>query len=112
MLRFIVPLMLLGVATTRISAQDVPVTAGDLLRSCEVSPAKPACMWYVKGFLDGMMLDSAKLPVRTLCLPDGFDFDQMRRVIVKSLADHPEKLHLSVAITVQDALRDAFPCKK
>ena len=97
--------------SSRVAAQEIPATGEDLLANCEAS-GKPPCMWYIKGLIDGMMTNPGSVNIQTSCLPDRFNFDQMRRVVVKWLSDHPEKLHLGVAQLVRDALRDAFPCKK
>jgi Rap1a immunity proteins len=94
------------------SAQETPSTANDLLVSCEKSPANPTCLWYLKGFIDGVGANPGSVRIQTACFPTQFTLDEIRRVVVKSLVDHPERLHLPVARSVQDALKNAFPCKK
>jgi hypothetical protein len=73
-----------------------------------------ACMAYIDGFLDGMLLQSIvtkRSPVA--CIPsEGRSKDQMRRIIVKHLEDNPKDLHLPARVLVLAALADNYPCKK
>jgi len=62
--------------------------------------------------MDGQRSNPGSSRFQTACLPDGFTLEQIRRVVVKSLSEQPEKLHLGVARAVQEALAMAFPCKK
>jgi len=103
-------LLLAGAKFTQ--AQEAPHYADELLRVCEANPMRTTCEWYLKGFLDGIMINPGSNGIATSCLPDTFTLDQVRRVIVKSLSDHPERLHLNVADSVRNALSAAFPCKK
>jgi hypothetical protein len=38
--------------------------------------------------------------------------DQVRRIVLKSLNDHPEKTHLPISVLMEKALIDAFPCSQ
>jgi len=105
-------LMLLLAGAKFTQAQDAPHYTDELLRVCEANPIRTPCEWYLKGFIDGIMVNPGSNRIATSCLPDTFTLDQIRRVIVKSFSDHPEKLHLNVADSVKDALAAAFPCKK
>jgi len=124
MLRVIAILLLLGIASSRANAQAYPTRAEDLLPSCSANGVSQAadgsivdpsygCRWYLRGFLDGLGAEPGSIRIRTVCLPEeGFSIDQIRRVVVKWLQDHPEKLNLYVAQAVRTALQEAFPCKK
>lgn len=114
MLRLIIFAIIAVLMATRASAQ-IPFSGEDLLLSCSASGAtseRHPCQWYLKGFIDGQGTPQGSTYSRTQCLPAGFTIDQLRRIVVKWMNDHPEKLHLSVADVVRGALEQAFPCKK
>ena len=71
---------------------------------------------YCLGFIHGMcsMHDYAarKYSARLYCAPDEVTNGQVRRIIIKFLKDHPNRLHETDLILAVDALREAFPCKK
>lgn len=45
-----------------------------------------------------------------ICLPDGVEVDQLARVFVKYLEEHPERLHERQMRLLIDSFRIAFPC--
>ena len=106
----LIVVFLLGVllASAASSAQNVPNTGEDFVSNC--SKDSDTCQWYLKGFIDGhgRALRSSQV---VYCLPmTGFYIDQLRRVLIKWLEDHPEKLHLGTGEIVETALKEAFPC--
>jgi hypothetical protein len=46
------------------------------------------------------------------CAPAGISVVQTIHITKKFIADHPEKEHVSTAVTVSVALAEAFPCKE
>lgn len=100
------------------------------------------CHFYVMGFLDSFdkyqgLLESwtefgekyapaefARLRVapsgvplrlvyeRRSCIPTNAEYDQIIRVVVKYLRDHPERLHEHRRVLIPDAIGAAFPCPK
>lgn len=92
---------------------------------------KPACAAYVAGippdrgealkagvcigFVDGwvqlaMMLKPPLVSEELFCPPKGVTNQQVIDVAVKYMNDHPEKLHLSAAQILYDAMSNSFPC--
>ena len=117
MLRAIFLLVLLSIPSSSLIAQSLlPSKAEDLSPSCSATPSLPSgqlvCQLYLKGFLDGLHAEPGSNRISTVCLPEEFSMDQIRRVVVKWLENHPEKLHWYVAQAVRVALEEAFPCKK
>ena len=107
------PALVLLLATAIFAqGQGAPHYADELLRACEANPMRTACEWYLKGFIDGININPGSNRIQTSCLPETFSLDQVRRVIVKSFSEHPEKLHLGIARAVRDSLAEACPCKK
>jgi Rap1a immunity proteins len=50
---------------------------------------------------------------KLFCLPkQGFSHEQMVRVVLKYLNDHPEHLHIYAIALITRALVEAFPCGK
>jgi hypothetical protein len=69
------------------------------------------CMGYVTGTLEMAAYSSVinKTPWM-FCLPDGMEFFQAIRIIVRYLQTHPERLHGPGAALVTEAMYEAFPC--
>ena len=44
-------------------------------------------------------------------VPEGANFGQVRKVVMKWLNEHPETLHMGASGLVSHALQDAFPCQ-
>ena len=50
-------------------------------------------------------------PKMGICIPDGVQREQMKKVLLKYLRDHPEKLHEPSAYLTLAAMQEAFPCR-
>lgn len=73
------------------------------------------CFGYIIGIADGMELIAgvADGDVRSVCYPaDGVTLGQVRDVVIKYLADNPDKRHFPASYLVQNALSAAFPCMR
>lgn len=73
------------------------------------------CVGYLSGFIDSIQISTAiqnpKKPF--FCAPpNGVENDQLARITVKWLKNHPENLHKTARVEVLFALTDAFPCPK
>lgn len=68
------------------------------------------CTFYLRGMndLNDFLLHVAEKPL--WCLPDGTTVEQMRLVVMTSLNQKPEELHLPFAGLVMVALDEKFPC--
>src|SRR5580704_6064521 len=99
-----------------LTAASPEVRAEQLLRECtsDSSAWKIGCLAYISGFMDGVTLQGEFTPTpRQVCFPvEGVSPEQVRRIVIKRLEDHPRDLHTSARAQVFIALRDAFPCKK
>ena len=115
-MRKFIYLLIFGVlsATTICAAER---SAEELLTQCTSTDSevfKLACASYMHGFGDAVaVLASIDSASSRVCLPkDGISADQLRRIVVKWLEDHPKELHAPASFEVLIALVDAFPCKK
>lgn len=102
------------------------LTNGDLLSRCEPyvtgrTSGKQLevshCFGYVVGYAEGatmgaLAVNGGSIVNMAFCTPDTVTTDQMVRVIVRYLQQHPEQLHLSSAIGAEAALKEAFPCPR
>jgi Rap1a immunity proteins len=78
------------------------------------------CLSYVEGLIDGAFYESVrtkadgKLKMGSLpfCRPEGVNNLQLARVALKYVRDNPEKAHLTTAVLVFEALKNAFPCSE
>ena len=76
------------------------------------------CVAYLAGFVHGTLsIQTADNTMRgvpnVICYPPvGISTEQTRRIVVKWLEDHPERLHNEAALEVFFAILNAFPCKK
>lgn len=49
---------------------------------------------------------------KLVCVPEGgIPMVQSMRVVVQSLEEHPQSLHLNESVLVVSALKNAFPCR-
>ncbi len=62
------------------------------------------------GFVDGVEQANIYYGKRLYCTPSGVTFEQMVRVWLKYLKDHPETLHLQAINTYSESQRSVFPC--
>jgi hypothetical protein len=82
------------------------------------------CLAYVLGFADGLKMGSVVNTVKSntrtpttsggnvgVCEPDHVSNEQLIRVVLKYLQQHPESLHEPAGFLVWTALHEAFPCK-
>ena len=60
------------------------------------------------GFIHGLMA----VPNTIFCIPVNVSTNQVIRVLVTYLLEHPEDLHLAKGELALDALADAFPCHR
>lgn len=70
------------------------------------------CIGYTRGVIETHWGWQQFAGRETFCLPDEAENDQFIRVAVKYLEDHPAQLHIQAAISIQIALREAFPCEE
>lgn len=74
------------------------------------------CIAYIEGVIDGSPKligseNDTSVGTRIICLPRrDFSADQAKRVVLKSLQEHPDTLHGPAALLVWLALAHAFPC--
>ncbi len=98
-------------------------TGNDFLHQCDEAKLNHSdavaaaqymrCMGYIQGFLEGhttLIAVSGAKP--SYCYPENVDTGQVRRIVIKSLKDTPEKTHLPISLLVEKSLIDAFPCSK
>ena len=66
---------------------------------------------YLQGWNRGEINVEAKLVNSSICLPVGATNEQLERVLLKFLNDHPERLHKDASKLTITAFRQAFPCR-
>ena len=98
------------------------VTSSVLLRSCEAAlgddeDAKGLgmfCLGYVGGLADTYAVVQGVVPEEhrkeLMCIPSTVDAEEMVRVIVKYLKDHPKLEAEPARVTAAVALSKAYPC--
>lgn len=96
------------------------ITGSELLRNCKGDYPAPLnyvvemqCMGYVSGVLDGIQLNTKICPEsKFICSPDeGLTVEQLTKIVIKYLEEHPEDLQEEAKVLVIIALAKAFPCK-
>jgi hypothetical protein len=122
MIRIVSIVLLLGLTAVPFQAQSPHSRpANDLVRACEFlgkdikRPVEAMdvgiCLGYFNGFLDANLLVDLMNGPKIFCPDNGVTVDQLRKIFLKHMADHPEQLHLLASVTVEAALQKAFPCK-
>lgn len=61
------------------------------------------------GYIDGVTDSSAGI---IWCNPSNVTYGQTYKIVSKYLNNNPEKLHLSAESLINNALKEALPCKK
>lgn len=68
-----------------------------------------SCWGYIRAAND-MYEIMAQDSIRTICIPSETGTQQMIRVVVKYLIDHPERLHNVASLLIYEAFKESFPC--
>lgn len=133
--------VLLSLVVSPVAAKEYPLSSGSsLLSACKKDVARTEgatlsnadkarglmCAAYIKGFVEGhdtiaILLatrqyggkpaNSKMDTFRLFCYPATVAVEQLTRVVIRYLEQHPETLHLHPVLTVTAALREAFPCQ-
>jgi hypothetical protein len=76
----------------------------------EVSP-KAQCYGFIAGArLLGRLYENESPEARLFCIPYGVQNEQLARIYVKYLEQHPEQLHLNASSLLMECFKNAFPC--
>ena len=74
---------------------------------CTAPKSVDLLIGYCTGYIWGVMPN-----VDTKCIPGGVSHEQLIPIVTNYLNDHPERLHIGGQFIVQEAIRNAFPCKE
>ena len=71
------------------------------------------CVGVLQATMDTLdILHEAGGTPKFVCVPEGgIPMVQSMRVVVQSLEEHPQSLHLNESVLVVAALKNAFPCR-
>jgi hypothetical protein len=75
------------------------------------------CLGYLHGWHDaemvhGMVSQEMRRDMVPICFPDGISLEELKRVVLKYIDDHPTVLHSDAYVVVRSALLDAYPCQE
>jgi hypothetical protein len=84
------------------------VQAGEFITGNLLAPTDDT---FVGAYTAGVMDSILAVNSNAFCIPAGVNAQQAGKVVRKYLSDHPEKLHLSAAVIVFEAMAQAFSCK-
>jgi hypothetical protein len=76
-----------------------------------------ACLGYIDALKDGVTVEIVfarsehKTVPEPYCIPDGVEMNQLIRVVLKYIEDHPESAHMRTPPLAVLAWRKAFPCR-
>ncbi len=99
---------------------SMPVQAGmtgnDLLRRCQGQSENAAikimndtfCLGFIAGYTDALRTNLRNS--ETVCMPNQAEWEQRKKVVVKYMNEHPEKLHEYYEVLIMEAIEEAFPC--
>jgi len=71
------------------------------------------CVGVLQATIDTLdILHEAGGTPKFVCVPEGgIPMVQSMRIVVQSLEEHPQSLHLNESVLVVAALKNAFPCR-
>jgi Rap1a immunity proteins len=102
----------LGLPTAR--AQTITGTQLYQICTSEEDTGKALCQGWTGGFLNALVIaqvqaDRGKKGAVT-CLPNGVTGIQVKRTVMKFLADHPSLMNEDAGVLTFFAIKSAFPC--
>jgi hypothetical protein len=103
-------LLLIG-ALALWSCEVLALDSHELLKKCRDNTAasQAFCLGYIAGISDMLRSQSGSDP-SLICIAAGAGPDQLRRLVLKFLREHPDG-HASADGQISQALIDNFPCK-
>ena len=85
-----------------------PKTVDDLIRGLNGANCAGRVLGFSDGYFEGQLHAGGRLDY---CPPGGMTTEQLVRVVVKYLSDHPAELHEHWSGLTRTALIQAFPCR-
>lgn len=107
-----------------LSGHDVGQKAAEFVKMCDHSGHQPTttseamdeafCIGFFRGYLDAKQFSTIahKRNTEMFCEPDGVNGEQLRKIFLKWMNDHPESLHEDSDLMLLASLMRAFPCKE
>ena len=90
-------------------------TAELLVRQCELvgTESNPVwCFGFLTGIRFGIEATDARSGQPEICFPRSTSTDQLRKIFLKYMEDHPANLHYGPGYMAYLAFLGAFPCTK
>ena len=76
----------------------------------QVSP-EAQCYGFITGArILGNLYEGKPIEARLFCIPSGVQNEQLARIYVEYLEQHPAQLHLNASSLLIECLKDSFPC--
>ena len=91
------------------------LTGKDLYADCskpQGSFSQGFCSGYISGVVDAIeYYQINKGAEKNVCIPMEVSIGQVKEIVVRYLAQHPDQRANTASSLVWDAVRNAFPCK-
>lgn len=68
------------------------------------------CIGYIRGFIAAHSLMTHRGGAPQYCLPDGVSTEQIARLLVRRLEEHPQFMHSPDMVLVLGVLQGTWPC--
>ena len=115
-----------GLCGTALGAElppSVPIASyvsGDQLsEACSRGISEPpgnaflvGCKSYVAGVVDALRMADSRMGTRLLCLAPGTQLDDLTRLVIDFLGQHPDQAQRAGQAVVYEAVSRAFPCEE
>jgi hypothetical protein len=106
-------LVLSGVCASQKAPVGLAGSGNAFLRYCEGVDEPTAlgmCRGYVMGISDGLLMVHSSFS-NAICPPEHQTAEQLYRIVVKYMREHPEETHKFTSVLVFEAQAAAFPCQ-
>jgi hypothetical protein len=70
------------------------------------------CGGFLLGFYESHLIEQENTKPKLYCMPHDIKTEQLNRIFVKYLEEHPERLREETADLLYASLKNAFPCEK
>lgn len=111
--RLVVAMMFTHAAVYPTQAAVSFQTGSELLEDCSANkePGWGVCHGFIIAVGSSSDCQNSFMGEFYFSLPEGATAGQIKKIVIKYLNEHPEKLHLPAAPLAAAALSEAFPCQ-
>jgi hypothetical protein len=114
-------LLAIGTLAILFAAPAYATTGDEWLHICENGTTAQLCLGYIIGAMDAHTTQRFAYYLNLsrpdfisgqidYCIPDGVTYEEIRRIAMKYIKEHPEPTYIQADVAIGRSLVQAFPC--